>query len=139
VVVAPSARSLRADERLWEQSCEFPVMPARSVGRDYSDVWMVTGEEDTATGLVRLNVDTQETQTWTAGDGIVPAEGVFVANPEAKRDEQGWIISLVCDGWADASYWAVLDSERLAEGPVAKIWTDQPLPQTFHGVWIPSA
>ncbi len=137
VVVAPESRSLRADERLWEQSCEFPVMPAGSVGRAYSDVWMVTGEEDQATGLVRYNVDTQAAQTWTPGEGIVPAEGVFVPNPEAAREEQGWIVSLVCDGWAGASYWAVLDSEALADGPVAKIWTGQPLPQTFHGAWIP--
>lgn len=139
LVVAPKARRLRSDELLWEKGCEFPVMPARSVGREYADVWMVTGEEDQATGVVRYNVSSQDAQVWTPGEGIVPAEGVFVAKPEAERDEQGWIISLVCDGWAEASYWAVLDSERIADGPVAKIWMDQPLPQTFHGAWIAGA
>jgi len=138
LVVAPSSQTLRSDEQVWDHTCEFPVMPASSVGTPYSSVWMNCGGENKSMGLVRFNVDNQSTDSWMPGPGILPSEGVFAPDPEAKRDDQGWLISLVYDGWAGGSYWAILDSEQLANGPVAKIWMDQPLPQTFHGTWMAS-
>ena len=66
------------------------------------------------------------------------SEPVFVPRPGATAEDDGWVLTLVYDGRADASHLAVLDGARLEDGPVARAWFDHPVPITFHGSWLPT-
>ena len=63
---------------------------------------------------------------------------MFVPAPGAADETAGWLLTLVHDGRADASYLAVLDAARLEDGPVARAWFDHAVPITFHGSWLPA-
>jgi len=138
LVATPKTATLRSDEQLWDETCEFPVLTAGDVGTDYSGLWLIAGDEGRSNSLVHLNVETQTVDRWETGEGIIPSEGVFIPNPSSTRATAGWIASLILDGWTDTSYWAILDSEHLADGPIATIGAGQPLPTTYHGTWFPS-
>ncbi len=139
VTVDLRAGTLLADEVLSATPCDFPVLPAQQVGQAYSTLWLMTGTEGFDGGLCRLDVETGAEDRWDPGDGFAPSEPLFVPRPGASRDDEGWLISLVFDGHARESFFAVLDADRPSAGPIARLWMGQPLPLTFHGTFIPSA
>ena len=53
----------------------------------------------------------------------------------AGGENEGWLISQVLDGESGKTFFAVLDAQRVEDGPVAKIWLDHHLPISFHGAW----
>ncbi len=129
-------------EQLWDQLCEFPRVHPDLQGRPHSTLWMQT-ETGGKPGISRFSLDTGKANTWEAPDGHLLTEAVPV--PKAltlqsnsrSREEQVWVMSLVLDTGKDRSYVAVLDGERPSAGPVARVWFDQALPLTFHGIWVP--
>ncbi|MEM6990222.1 MAG: carotenoid oxygenase family protein [Myxococcota bacterium] len=130
---------LRSDEVLWERACDFPVLPGGRFGHEYSTCWYAKEGEGFAGGIARLDVETGEADVWDAGPGHSASEAVFVRRPGATRDDDGWLLSLVYDGWKTRSYFAVFDADRPSAGPLAKMWLDQPLPLSFHGTFVPRA
>ncbi len=136
LVVDLALGTLKSDEILWDRSCDFPVLPPGKVGQPYSTCWFAKEGEGFAGGVVRLDVDCGAVDIWDAGPGISASEAVFVARAGASRDDEGWLLTLVYDGWAAKSYFAVLDADRPSAGPLAKMWLDQPLPLSFHGVFV---
>lgn len=53
----------------------------------------------------------------------------------SQGSEQGYLLSLVYDGIKDSSYLAILRSDRVDEGPVAKVHLPHRSPISFHGFW----
>ncbi len=149
VVVSQTTAALVADAPLWPELCDFPVVPGPAVGQPTKTLWLLTGDENTHNGLVRLDAETGAVDVWHPGHGVFASEAVFVARNDGENDsnndrnndrnnDHGWLITLVFDSTVGRSYWAVLDAGALAQGPLAKAWLDQPLPTTFHGQWLPA-
>lgn len=136
LVVDLQTGTLRSDEPLWDHPCDFPVLPETSVGEAYSSCWYAIEERDFAGGVARLDVESGAVDKWEPGPGHLASEALFVPQPDAARPDQGWLLSLVYDGWRTQSYVAVLDASRPSEGPLAKVWMGQGLPLTFHGTFV---
>ena len=120
--------------RLWDVSCEFPVVPDVLHGRDYDRAFFHLNRSDQfELGAYRLS--TGDLRVWPCPAGHRPSEPVFVPRPDAPLE--GWLLSLVADPQQDRSYLAILETERLEDGPVARVWFDQQIPMTFHGCWVP--
>jgi len=49
------------------------------------------------------------------------------------------LLTLVYEPSRDASCVAVLRRDQVSDGPVARIWFDQPIPFGFHGCWVRAA
>ncbi|MCA9650637.1 MAG: carotenoid oxygenase family protein [Myxococcales bacterium] len=139
VTVDLRRRALHGEQTLWDQVCDFPVLPPARVGREYSTSWYSTGGSRLSGGIARLHVGSGAVDRWTLGPGHHVSEPVFVPRPEAKRDDEGWLLAMVHDGEAVESYVAVLDADRPSAGPLAQIWMGQALPVTFHGTFIADA
>lgn len=132
-VIDVGARRLRS-EPLLDVGVEFPrVHPARE-GQAHGVTWMA---DAALGGVVALGADGR-VERYRFGDHEVASEPVFAPAPDATDERAGWILTLVYDGRADASYLAVLDAARLEAGPVARAWFDHPVPITFHGSWLPT-
>jgi len=141
MVIDPAVGTVQI-EQVWDQFCEFPRVHPAMQGRKHTVLWMQT-EIEGHQGITRYSVARHKARTWQPPEGHIVSEPVPV--PKAAGvdsgsfvlEEQVWVMSLVLDTEQDRTYLAVLDGERPAAGPVAKVWFDQPLPLTFHGTWVP--
>ncbi len=137
LVVDVAGAKVREEPVLWDQACDFPVLPEGGVGNDYSTVWLVIGEEGRAGGIARFDPQTGKCDAWEPGPGYSPSEALFVPAPDANNEAQGWLVSLILDGWRGESFFGVFDAEHPSAGPLARIWLGQPIPTTFHGTFVP--
>ena len=123
-----------ASEQLLDGGVEFPrIHPARE-GQAHGVTWLAAGDLQ---GLV-MRRDDGRVQRWRADVDEAVTEPVFVPRPGGGAEDDGWVLTLVQDGRADASCLAVLDAARIEAGPIARVWFDHPVPITFHGSWLPA-
>lgn len=120
--------------RLWDVPCEFPIVPDVLHGRDYDRAFFHLNR-DGKFGLGSYRLSTGLERAWICPAGHRPSEPVFVPGPDSPLE--GWLLSLVADQKRERSYLAILDTERLEDGPVARVWFDHRIPMTFHGCWVP--
>jgi len=87
-------------------------------------------------GWLRVNLGTGERAHWAAPlrSGQFAEEVVVVP----KVDGMGsWLLGMLSDARRKQSCLCILDGERIADGPVAKIWLHNQLPHGLHGCFVP--
>jgi all-trans-8'-apo-beta-carotenal 15,15'-oxygenase len=83
--------------------------------------------------LAKLDVESGETQTWSAGpDGLV-SPCAFVPRPAAASEDDGWLLSYVLR--ESGAQVAILDAKSLEAGPVATLELGIHLPGVSHVRW----
>lgn len=132
-VVDRARRTLRS-EPVWDVPCEFPRTDERHARPTQV---FVMAQERTRRAIARVDVERGTADRWLCDEGHRPSEPVFVPRDTAGEEGDGWLLSLVYDPAAHRSFVAVLDAQRLDEGPVARAWFDHHIPMTFHGLWWP--
>lgn len=126
----------RADEhRLSDTPVELPrINYGANNGRPYRFTYGVGSDGGYALDqLVKINVDTGESLTWSEGDCAV-GEPVFVASPERRAEDDGVVLSVVLDGTKGRSFLLVLDAEDFSE--VARAEVAHHIPAGFHGSYV---
>lgn len=121
-------------ERIWGVPCEFPSVADVHAGCEYRRAFF-HARNNGVEGIASYRPSEKTQRFWPCPDGHIPGEPVFVEG--GGSPEEGWILSLMADEADGRSYLAVLDTERIEDGPVARIWFDQQLPMSFHGCWAP--
>jgi carotenoid cleavage dioxygenase-like enzyme len=124
-------RSVRR-ERLADGDLELPrINYGRCNERPYRYVW---GNSDGPSGwlqrIVKVDVSDGATLSWSEPD-CYPGEPVFVAQPEAEREDEGVLLSVVLDAAAGTSFLLVLDAADLSE--IARAQVPHHIPFGFHG------
>ncbi|MBK9036990.1 MAG: carotenoid oxygenase family protein [Myxococcales bacterium] len=132
-VITPGARRFES-AALLDEDVEFPRIHPDREGQAHGVTWLVSGG---LREVVAHHADGRVRRHRFAAHEAV-SEPVFVPRPGATAEDDGWVVALVYDGRADASYLAVLDGVRLEDGPIARAWFDHPVPITFHGSWLPA-
>ncbi|AKU91801.1 carotenoid oxygenase family protein [Vulgatibacter incomptus] len=125
-----------SETRLFDVACELPQIAPQVAGGRYGTVFAQTERLDgneRLRGVTRIDLAGERSAEWLVPNGHIPSEPMLVARGEAEDD--AWVLDLVYDGGRDTSYLAVLDGQRLEEGPVATVHFDQPIPITFHGAF----
>lgn len=115
---------------------EFPMVnPTIALGRHHYG-YFTTAPQATVfhNGLARINMQTGERDAFYMSDKTHLGEPIFVADPNAT-DEQGWLLSVGLNGETGKSFLGVFAAQQLADGPVAIIHLDFPMPLSFHGWW----
>lgn len=130
--------TLRSEERLADESCEFPRVHPGVEGAAHRFAWITLGDLG---GVGRLDVETGALAAHRLGPHQRGSEPIFVpragASPADEAD--GHVVVLCYDGARDESFVAVYDGRRVADGPVARVWLGYAVPITFHGIWVPAA
>lgn len=132
--IDPRARTLRS-EALLDGPSEFPSVHPRWTGRRQRYTWVQRfAQGDRGAGLARFDNETARLTSYHAPSGHLGSEPMFVARSD--REHEGWLLQLIQDTNASASYVAVFDAEHIEEGPIAKAWFRQAIPMTFHGTFV---
>lgn len=145
--VPPTFTRLRLDpstgvareEAILDWFVEFPQVHPRTHGGRHGVVFAQTERRTDAgaeAGVSRIDVENGDASGWVLPARHFPSEPVLVPRGEAEDDV--WVLSLVYEAPTDHSYVAVLDGQRLQDGPVATAHFDHPIPATFHGVFSPA-
>ena len=121
-----------SSERLGEGGLELPrINYGRANARPYRYVW---GNDVGGSGWFEqiVKLDTLEGSTRSFSQpGCYPGEPVFVARPQAEREDDGVLLSVVLDAGAESSFLLVLDAGDLHE--LARAEVPHHIPFGFHG------
>lgn len=123
-------------DQLSEVNVELPrINYRRFAGRPYRYVY---GASNSAPGnfidsLVKLDLQSATDLRWQE-DGCFPGEPVFVAAPDAIKEDEGVILSVVLDVRAGASFLLILDAGSFIE--LARANAPHHIPFGFHGNFL---
>ena len=136
----PLKGTFSAYDVLSQESFDLPkINYAHSNGRDYRFAYGVGRRKETPQDfqnqLVKVDVQTRETQCWFEED-CYPGEAIFVAAPNATREDEGVLLSIVLDGKKGTSFLLVLDAPSFRE--LARASVPHHIPFSFHGMYSAS-
>ena len=84
-------------------------------------------------GVTSIDAETGRQQRWRYGAKVYSEEHRFVPKPGSSRPGEGWLLGTLLDYGRGRSGVAVLDAERVSEGPLATAWVPYTTPLGFHG------
>lgn len=136
---------------LTEFPCEFPRCDERLTGQRYRHGFVLAFDPslpfDASLGappfqffnqLAHIDVEAGTTEAWYPGDAQCFQEPIFVPRSEAAPEGDGYVIALLNHLHGDNTELVVLDSLRMAAGPVARIKIPFRLRMSLHGNWTPA-
>lgn len=116
---------------------EFPTWDERTPGDRAATLYApcTVGRADAPyfNAVCSIDVETGRRQHWRYGARVYSEEHRFVARPGSRRPGEGWLLGTLLDHAQGRSGLAVLDAERVDEGPVATAWVPYTTPLGFHG------
>jgi len=71
------------------------------------------------------------------GDGIYGSESPFARRPHAKREDDGYVLTLISYVDGRPSECWVFDATQIERGPIAKVKLPARIPTGFHAIWMP--
>lgn len=118
----------------YNHSCEFPVINPCFLTKQSRYVYGACDRSLSTffDGLVKYDVHTQ-TATYFSVHGHSPGEAIFIPNPVGTTEDDGVLLSVVLDGYADKSYLLVLDAKTMKE--VGRASMDFAVSFGFHGAY----
>ena len=139
--VIDAAAGRFTDEERAPVGCEFPRV-ARPAQQNRFVYVAAHSDDEAARGMfdrvARVDLDRGAVESVALGPAQYPSEPLFVRRPDARDEDDGWLLTLVYDGASDTSGVAVLDARDLGRGAIARAWFDHHLPFTFHGNFAPA-
>ena len=129
------ARKQLTQEFLSPENHEFPMVDASVAGHRHRFGYFATAADATVfhNGLACLDVESGKREAVLMNDTHL-GEPIFVRDACAP-DQQGWLLTMGLDGRSGNSFLGIFSSQRLADGPVARVWLRHSTPLSFHGYW----
>jgi all-trans-8'-apo-beta-carotenal 15,15'-oxygenase len=136
--------NLRTGTARWERhevaDIEFPTFDERTPGdtpaRLFAPCGVGQADAPYFNGVMSVDVERGRTQRWGYGRRVMAEEHRFVPKPGGRVGE-GWLLGTLLDYGRGRSGLALLDAERVAEGPLAMAWVPYTTPLGFHGWFSP--
>lgn len=134
-----SGGSAVAVQRVCPRPGEMPRTDDRYQGRPCRNGFMIMGRgPDGASSIGRVDLVTGEVDYWNHGQRMSVHEPQFVPRAPDAPEGDGWLLVILNRLDKGHSELAILDAQRLAAGPVARLHIPVRVRSTFHGVWVPS-
>ncbi len=116
---------------------EFPLFDPRTrsdrAARLYAPLSQGSRSMPYFNAVGAFDVERSRRQVHRYGDAIMAEEHVFVPRPGSRRAGDGWLVGTLLDTERGRSGIAVLDAERVGDGPLAQAWLPYAFPLGFHG------
>ncbi|KAH0839502.1 carotenoid oxygenase [Lanmaoa asiatica] len=117
-----------------DHSCDLPVINPRFLTKPSRYIYGVCdrGLSTFFDGIVKYDTETHTPTYWSV-QGHNPGEPIFVPNPEGTAEDDGVLLSVVLDGFAEKSYLLVLDAKSMKE--VGRASMGCAVGFGFHGIY----
>jgi carotenoid cleavage dioxygenase len=115
------------EEQRDDRNVEFPSLNETRVGRPSQYLYTVTDN-----AIVKYDSVTGASQTRELGKA--PGEAEFVPAPDARNEDDGWLMSIVSDHDGTGSDLVIFNAADL--DTVAEIRLPRRVPAGFHGNWL---
>lgn len=86
--------------------------------------------------VIKYDLQGGAAQSYTYGDTTVVGEHLFVPNPEATGEDDGWVMTIASDRLTEKSELLVLDARQIDRGPIARVKMPRRVPIGFHANWF---
>ncbi|MGB7484865.1 MAG: carotenoid oxygenase family protein [Phormidesmis sp.] len=128
-------------KKLIERPCEFPTLSPQCVGRAYRYLYMGTTDEPIKNAplqaLIKRDMETGEEQLWSAAPRGFGGEPLFVPNPEASAEDDGWVLLWIYNAASDRTELTIFNAQDITAGPVATLKLTHHVPYGLHGSFTP--
>ena len=89
----------------------------------------------TAYDSAGADATTVAVENWMPGIHKFVGEPLFVPKPGSSAEDEGWVLVLVHDGDSVSTDLAILDAQKIEEGPIANLKLPTYVPMGVHGSW----
>lgn len=123
---------------------EFPRPNETLIGKPYRYAYTMAlprGFDDAApnqTKLYKHDLGLGTRQVHDFGPGHIPGEFVFVPRPDAKAEDDGWLMGYVINLDAETTDLVILNADDFEGPPQAAVHIPHRIPPGFHGNWAPT-
>ncbi|KAJ5669386.1 hypothetical protein N7462_010456 [Penicillium macrosclerotiorum] len=132
--------------KLIDLAGEMPKVDDRYLTKQYNNVFMchhatLSGEPSTGgawNSISRCDLATGEYTHWCAGPSTVLEEVAFIPRSPDAPESDGYVITMACRQDKFITSILILDTAKLAEGPIAMIELPFRLRLGIHGSWVPA-
>ncbi len=128
-----------SETQLDDRSTEFPRVCDSLVGRKHRYGYMAGLAESAPFGERYIKFDMRDCSSKAVelGAGREGSEAVFVKDPDGTSEDDGWLLSYICDRGTERGEVLILDASTMSEKPVARVLLPARVPMGFHGSWVP--
>jgi all-trans-8'-apo-beta-carotenal 15,15'-oxygenase len=124
-------------EVLTDTNSEFPTFDQRRAGRrndlTFAAASVENGHDSFFNGIQRSTRDGQ-VELHTLAPGFYGSEPLYAPSTASDREEYGYLLTVVYDGFAHRSSLVIFRAADITE-PVATVALRHHLPHQFHGFW----
>jgi len=121
---------------------ELPSRPPGLVGRPHRYGYLVqnrpTDDGVDLGGVIKHDFRSGRRTVWDPGPTRHSGEWLFVASPDGRDEDEGWLMTYVHDEATGVSEFVTLDATDVAAGPIARVRLPQRVPYGFHATWFPA-
>ena len=110
-----------------------PRVVARKNRQIYYAVALGLPANSRLNGVMRLDVESGKTDTYSFGDGYSVEEHVVVPRAGSAKEGDGWLVGVGFDVARQQTFASVFDARNLAAGPIALARLPYWVPLCFHG------
>lgn len=117
---------------------EFPMINTARLGRPSRYSYHVAIENSYTTlfdGIVKYDNRTESASRYDFGPGRWGSEAPFAARPDARDEDDGYLVSFVYDEGDGHSECVIVDAPTMSE--VGRVVIPQRIPNGFHACWVP--
>lgn len=118
---------------------DFPTLNDQRLGRSFQYGYtarMAAGPMPLFDGLIKYDFASGNFQMHEFGLGRYGGEAVFVPQPDAVAEDNGWLLTFVYSTTEETTELVVVNAQDVASEPVARISMPQRVPYGFHGTWV---
>lgn len=123
-----------------DANTEFPTINTWQLGRPSRYAYNVhISSEPTLLfdGLVKYDTTNARSETHWFGPGRYGSEAPFAPRPNARSEDDGYLLTFVYDEREDISELVIIDAADITAEPVARVKIPQRVPIGFHACWVP--
>ena len=122
------------EEALDDVPAEFPRINEGLVGSRTRYGYTVNINEPNE--LLKYNFEKGMSERHDHGRVRIGGEGVFVPRPNAREEDDGWLVTYVHDEGNGTSELIVIEAQDFSAPPLARVRIPARVPYGFHGAWV---
>jgi carotenoid cleavage dioxygenase len=116
---------------------EFGMINPLYGGKPYRYTWAATLKPEwfLMNGLIRLDVQTGEKQSFELPEGVFLSESPMAPRPGSTEEDDGYVLTFVTDMNKNSSSAMIFAAQDISRGPVAEVALPQRICVGTHSCW----